>query len=354
MEKLLCRPVPCRYEALQQYILRLARVNGYSISAITTLIRKVGNVPLHSYNKQYRTALSDAVVKLTGHLDVTQLYDPHLLHADHKKTFDFKRVKICSLCLRENGIFNFNWYYRHQLFCDKHQTLLIDHCFSCSTPFTEKIIISMCCETCNIGLMSMRMLPSTIASININKYFCSDQKPLVISRKYELLEPYFELNKKKSYQFWLNNKDISINELYQLLIDILALFYDQKLMEEAIDKLINEAEQKVTLTSATKQVSTYLHNIKYTDFRVSFSRAMLAIHLNYKTLLIPIVWVERIYQSRGIIVEDINKKCFKYNKSEEVIFCLKNTHFLHCRNLAMVLKTCGYKPLLFPTLTNTK
>tara|TARA_R110001583_G_scaffold46697_1_gene146398 strand:- start:11958 stop:13019 length:1062 start_codon:yes stop_codon:yes gene_type:complete len=337
MLQLLCKPLPIKSEALQHYVIRLAGKNGYSLSSMNQLIKKVCNTGFHSYKQSHRIALRDAVFQLTGHHEVNDLFDPHLLHTKKKKAFDFHRVKVCSACLQENKPYDADWYYRHKLVCNTHNIFLIDNCPSCSERFTEKTLSTIKCGSCEYSLNHIFKKQSLPSEDYTQQYFSAVKNKEFMPEKILGLEPFFELNAPGSFQLWCNKSDSSIEDMFNSLQSAIELSFDYEKLRSLIINQVKNAEQKDTISQGLASFKKYLKHDKYPDFIEHFINVILTIKGEFDELVVPIQWLESVFKVKVVYTRDINQRYNQGYTEKDIIFRWKKMHAIKFSNLSILL-----------------
>ena len=342
MLKLLIRPKPFYTESLQQYILRLAKTNGYTHKKIAKLINKTDGVPIHTCKQDHRENLKTAIIKLTAHNEVQSLFDHKIWHEKYRKIFNYDRVKVCLQCLLINNHCYFHWHFRHTLTCHKHKSLLIDACQSCLEPLMECSLISMRCKLCGCKLLVDSYCKVTIDN-RIDDYFSSIEDLDGLYDKIDALKPYFELYQEKSYQLWAKNNSCSIKELVTLISGVLNIFNNKQLMITAFDKLIIDSQEVVSIVNATRRINRFLYHDKYPEFTSLFAEYLLLKKKFYPEMVIPRTFVERLYKVNVMKAKEMNMRYKSEGEELDIVFLWRAVHVISLEKLDDVLKISGYK-----------
>lgn len=123
---LLVRPHPAEFEAIPEYIQRLAKVNCFQTPS--SLIALLGT-PLHEIVAAGHQRLH-AVIQ--GKAKLESLRHPN--NRNHERYRISQHARVCISCQRESDILNARWSNPLAISCVKHQEQLLDHCPSCMRP----------------------------------------------------------------------------------------------------------------------------------------------------------------------------------------------------------------------------
>lgn len=342
MAKLLIRPVPFQEESLQQYILRLARSNGYTNKSAGELIKQVSGIPIHTYMITHREELKIKLVRITGHNEVQSLFDHKLWYKKYKKVFNYDRIKLCPLCLLENNHCHSYWHFRHALTCEKHKTLLIDTCWSCLRVLSEFSLTSMVCIFCGVEVLPKINRKVTFDN-RVDNYFSPYNDLDGLCNKIDALKPYFELYQEKSYQLWAKNNSYSIKDRITLINSVLDIFNSKQLTIHAIDELMTKSKVCTSISIAILRVNVYLSHDKYPDFTRLFAERLLIISKFFPSMTIPPSLVERLYRINVAKIKRTNIHSEPLYKELGMISLQSRRYVLFLHKLPILLKISGYK-----------
>lgn len=123
---LLVRPHPAEFEAIPEYIQRLAKVNCFQTPS--SLIALFG-APLHEivaagHQRLHAVIHGKAMLKSLRHAN----------NRNHERYGISQHARVCISCQRESDILNARWSNPLAISCAKHKEQLLDHCPSCMRP----------------------------------------------------------------------------------------------------------------------------------------------------------------------------------------------------------------------------
>ena len=153
VDHLLCVPNPYDNESINGFIQRVALENRYENANWIYSLKKI------SLNLKTRVGIENDILKLSELLnkDYLKLYALTYFHIFSKNN-DWLPVlirqginrhsKYCPKCFKENGYHNKFWDISFNIFCSKHNLLLIDMCPKCK-KFISSNLKNM--NTCLFG-----------------------------------------------------------------------------------------------------------------------------------------------------------------------------------------------------------
>ena len=342
MTKLLIRPVPFQEESLQQYILRLARSNGYTNKSAGELIKQVSGIPIHTYMIVHREELKRKLMKMTGHNEVQSLFDHKFWYKKYKKVFNYDRIKLCPLCLLENNHCYSYWHFRHALTCEKHKILLIDTCWTCLRVLSEFSLTSMVCVFCGVDVLPKINRKITFDN-RVNNYFSPFSDLDGLCNKIDALKPYFELYQEKSYQLWAKNNSYSIKERITLINAVLDVFNSEQLTTHTIDEFMNKNKDCASISIAIQKIYAFLSHDTHPIFTRLFAERLLVMSKLFPLMLITSTVVDRLYKVNVIKTKEINIHSRLEYKELGMVFRRRDICVIKMEKLPALLKISGYK-----------
>jgi len=153
-DKLLIRPKITASESLQSYLIRLARMNGYTYKAFSAGL-SANSKPHRSMKLADRQEIRSLIEEIADP-NSSELTDVWECAHYQKQIFDYSRIKFCNLCYQEEGVLPPYWWLKNYLMCTKHKALLVDSCSHCNTRLNEDSFIKEQCSNCEAGFQSFQ------------------------------------------------------------------------------------------------------------------------------------------------------------------------------------------------------
>jgi len=138
------KPQQIEDESLAGYLLRLSVRNGFTEASDWLNNRLARNAECSCIKQQDQTQIESSIGRsIIAH---PILFTGNLSPLFISPIFTFPR--FCPVCIHENAYFKQTWQNVGNLYCDKHQCLLEEHCQHCLKPFSwHKNILNNRCSS---------------------------------------------------------------------------------------------------------------------------------------------------------------------------------------------------------------
>ena len=271
MPEFTIRPSPKEGEALQGYLLRVAKENGrQSINDLLTAsgYKKKDLQYFGSDNQKLMDQLSPWVCRwplerfkkhFNGYLDLPWLYKEHR----RIENALIVQPRLCTECFKEDSsrFFRFEWALLHHSYCEQHRIELIDSCPVCNHQLKWKYKIFTQCTNCESHWDDVE---STV--VDSNNYY-QDEFVSVVKSEGSINDWYQNFTQR--LVFAARPYDLLHTNAYRLpndLVGINQLIKQAKLMQNdlALDKDLIEWNPKGWVQPKRMQyISTMQHHIEY-------------------------------------------------------------------------------------------
>ncbi len=344
MPKFLIRSKPYKEEALQQYLLRVAKVNGYSIKALNYFIFQRTGFSYRNNSVESRELISQLLFTMTGHKEVLDLFDQRLWSKGFKSLFDNTRLKICPQCLSEYGHCFSEWYYLHNLVCMQHKVYLVEQCDKCHRVFTDASFVSGECLGCGYALHAMDnhecLLPyfygndSLIASTEL-----SQKKLAKILEFTKNLAPYYRLYSLDGARSWMKKGVGNIHKHAKILAQVISFQSSPKQITNAFVGIIYASQELYSISKSLGSMYLLIIQPRYLDFRHAFRQAFFHICKEFPNMYISMKFLAEVF---GFNVLNINE-----NQRKKLVVVLHQRSVLYLKNVEPFLNK-----VLFLTASN--
>lgn len=159
MNKLSVRVPPNDGESLPGFLLRLAKVNGFTHARQLLNACEIRNVP--SWPRLGNKSTGKLMFSLAEVLSLPVETMCSVFNTDHNlflheqeryiRNIDNKRFQCCPDCMQESGYHKAHWNNLFSTYCPRHKRALIDSCPACDRSFNGSITNSK--DVCVVSSM---------------------------------------------------------------------------------------------------------------------------------------------------------------------------------------------------------
>jgi hypothetical protein len=336
--KFLIRSKPYNEESLQQYLLRIAKVNGYTIKALNSFIIKKTGFSYRQINAKGRELLKQQLFTMTGHIEVMELFDHRLRSKEFKAIFDSARLKICPQCLGEYGHCFSQWHYLHNLICMQHKVYLVEFCDKCQRILTDESIVLGACLGCGLKLHYMSNGECTLPYFYGNNSLITakelQQKELAdILGFTNNLIPYYKLLSVNSIFLWRREGRGNIHNHAKQLAQVILFHSNLKQVEDAFVDVIDASQEQSNISKSLGGIYWDLIQPKYSHIRNSFRQALAQICNEFPDMYITMKFLAELFDFNLLNVSENNREKLVVFLHQRPVLYLRNVdHFLEGAN----------------------
>jgi hypothetical protein len=334
VSKFLIRSKPYKEEALQQYLLRIAKVNGYTIKALNSFIIKHTGFSYRQNNAEGRESLKQLLFTMTGHTEVMGLFDQRQWSKGNKLIFDSTRLKICPRCLSEYGHCFSQWYYLHNLICMQHKIFLVELCDKCQRVLTDDSLVLDACLGCGLKLHDMSNGVCTLPYFYGNNSLITakelQQKELAVILEFTSnLIPYYKLLLANSTFLWRREGRGNIHNHAKLLAQVILFHSNLKLVEDAFIEVIDASQEQHSISKSLGSIYGDIIQSKYSHIRNAFRQAFTHICKEFPDMYITMKFLAKLFKFSLLNVsENKRKKLVVFLHQRPVLYLRNVDHFL--------------------------
>ncbi|WP_160063695.1 TniQ family protein [Psychromonas sp. L1A2] len=334
MSKFLIRSKPYKEESLQQYLLRIAKVNGYTIKALNSFIIKKTGFSYRQINAKGRESLKQQLFTMTGHIEVMELFDHRQWSKEFKLIFDSVRLKICPQCLGEYRHCFSEWHYLHNLVCMQHKVFLVEQCNKCQRVLTDDSLLLDACLGCGFKLHEMSngdcALPYFYGNISLISAKELHQKKLAEILKFTSnLIPYYKMLLVNSAFLWRREGRGNIHNHVKLLAQVILFHFNPKQVEYAFVEIIDDSQEQYSLSKSLGSIYWDIIQPKYSHIRNAFRQVFTLICKEFPDMYITLEFLDKLFY--------FNLLNIKEHKREELVFFLHQRPVLYLRDVEYFL-----------------